>query len=165
MVEPVSPAGPLSRLGLAVVALTIGADQASKAIAEDNLPFGVTFDLVPLLALHRVHNPGIAFSFLAGFGPWPLIVLTAAITVLVLGIWSRSDEGGRWATVGYALIVGGAVGNLIDRVLYGYVIDFLLLHVGNTTLFVFNLADAALTIGPAILIVVFLWPRRSSPHA
>ncbi|MCP4386220.1 MAG: signal peptidase II [Hyphomicrobiales bacterium] len=151
----------MSRLGVAVIVLTIGVDQISKAISEATLPFGATFDLVPLLALHRVHNPGIALSFLTGFGAWPLVALTATITILVLGIWSRATEGGRWATVGYALIVGGAVGNLIDRILHGYVIDFLLLHIGEHTLFVFNLADVALTIGPLLLIIVYLWPLRS----
>ncbi len=73
----------------------------------------------------------------------------------------RAEDGGRWATVGYALIIGGALGNLIDRILHGYVVDFLLLHFGDWTLFVFNLADAALTLGPAILLIVYLWPWRA----
>ncbi|WP_421725147.1 signal peptidase II [Bauldia sp.] len=162
MTDLTPPSGPLSRLGLSVIAATILVDQASKAIAEAMLPFGVTIDVLPFLALHRVHNPGIAFSFLAGFGGWPLIVLTAVITVVVLILWAQSNEGGRWATVGYALIVGGALGNLIDRAIHGYVIDFLLLHTGTMTLFVFNLADTALTFGPAILVIIYLWPRRQS---
>ena len=76
----------------------------------------------------------------------------------MLVFWSTAKEGGRWATVGYALIIGGALGNLVDRILHGHVVDFLLLHFGDRTLFVFNLADAALTLGPAMLIVVYLWP-------
>ena len=102
-------------------------------------------DLLPILSLYRVHNPGIAFSFLADFGGLPLIVITVAITVVVLVFWRTAKDGGRWATVGYALIIGGALGNLVDRILHGHVVDFLLLHIGDRTLFVFNLADAALT--------------------
>ena len=74
-----------------------------------------------------------------------------------------ADGGGRrpLGAVGYALILGGAIGNLIDRIVHGYVVDFLLLHIGDWTLFVFNLADAALTLGPALLLVVYLWPWRA----
>ena len=73
----------------------------------------------------------------------------------------RNRDGGRIAAAGFALILGGAVGNLIDRLRFGYVIDFLLLHIGDRTLFVFNLADAALTLGPALLLVVYLWPAKA----
>jgi signal peptidase II len=160
MAEARRPDGPLSFLGLVVIAATLFIDQASKLWAEAALPEGQAFDLLPVLSLYRVHNPGIAFSFLAGFGGLPLIAITLAITVLVLAFWWTAKEGGRWATVGYALIVGGALGNVIDRVVHGYVIDFLLFHIGDWTLFVFNLADAALTLGPAILIIVYLWPGK-----
>lgn len=159
MADPNSPAGPLSPLGLGVIASTLVVDQASKALAEAGLPFAEPIDLLPILSLYRVHNPGIAFSFLADFGALGLILLTAAITGLVLTLWWRATEGGRLATVGYALIIGGALGNFIDRLVHGHVIDFLLLHLGDWTLFVFNLADAALTIGPLLLVLVYLVPR------
>lgn len=155
------PDGPFSVLGIAVVAATMLVDQASKQWAEAVLPEGEPVDLLPILSLYRVHNPGIAFSFLADLGGLPLIAITILITALVLFFWRTAQDGGRWATVGYALIIGGALGNLIDRIIHGTVIDFLLLHVGNWTLFVFNLADAALTLGPAILLILYLWPRRA----
>ncbi|MEQ8695979.1 MAG: signal peptidase II [Bauldia litoralis] len=165
MPDPRRPDGPLSRLGLSVIAATLIVDQATKFIAEAELPFGVTIDLLPFLSLHRVHNPGIAFSFLADYGVWALVGLTLAITVVVTVFWSQAMDGGKWATVGYGLIIGGAVGNLIDRIVHGHVIDFLLLHFGDWTLFVFNLADAALTVGPALLLVVYLWPGpRGGPE-
>lgn len=163
MAEPHRPDGPLSVLGIAIIAVTLVLDQAAKLWAEAALPEGQAFDLLPVLALYRVHNPGIAFSFLADFGGLPLIVVTLAITAIVLVFWATAKDGGRWATVGYALIVGGALGNLVDRVLHGHVVDFLLLHFGDRTLFVFNLADAALTLGPAILILVYLVAGRGSP--
>ena len=157
MAEHHRPPGPLSWLGLAVIVLTVAVDQASKLWAEGSLAAGEAIDLLPILTLYRVHNPGIAFSFLAGFGGLPLILITLGVMAIVLVFWRTAREGGRWATVGYALILGGALGNLIDRIAHGHVIDFLLLHIGDRTLFVFNLADAALTLGPAILIVVYLF--------
>ncbi len=162
MAETTRPAGPLSLLGLLVVGATVAIDQVSKQWALAALPEGHVFDLLPILSLYRVNNPGIAFSFLAGFGGLPLIGITIAITVVVLVFWVTAKEGGRWATVAYALIVGGALGNLVDRVLHGHVIDFLLLHFGDRTLFVFNLADTALTLGPAILILLYLWPGKGN---
>ena len=125
-------------------------------------PRGEAIDILPILSLYRVHNPGIAFSFLAGFGGLPLIVITARDhrrRADLLAARRRTAAG--WATVGYALIIGGALGNLVDRILHGHVVDFLLLHIGDWTLFVFNLADAALTLGPAILLIVYLWPWRA----
>ena len=119
--------------------------------------------MLPILSLYRVHNTGIAFSFLADFGGLPLIAVTVAITVGRARLLADArEDGGRWATVGYALIIGGALGNLVDRILHGHVVDFLLLHFGDWTLFVFNLADAALTLGPAILLIVYLWPRTGN---
>lgn len=156
--------GPLSALGLGVIAATLIADQISKVIAETTLPFGMTIEVVPFLALHRVYNPGIAFSFLTEFGDGALIAMVLAVTVAVVIFWSRTREGGNVATVAYALIVGGALGNLIDRLIHGHVIDFLLLHIGDRPLFVFNLADAALTGGPALLIILQIWPRRTGEH-
>lgn len=155
------PPGPLSAFGLGIVAATVAVDQAAKAIALATLPFGHSIPLVPFLDLHLIYNPGIAFSFLAGFGGTGLIVLTLTITVAVLAFWWRSRDGGRWAAAGYGLIVGGALGNLIDRFVHGEVVDFLLLYFGDWTLFVFNLADVALTFGPIVLLAVYLWPQ---PH-
>jgi signal peptidase II len=160
MAEARRPDGPLSLLGLLVIAGTAAVDQLSKQWALAVLPEGQVFDLLPFLSLYRVNNPGIAFSFLADFGGLPLIGATLAITVVVLIFWTTAREGGRLATVGYALIVGGALGNLVDRILHGHVVDFLLLHIGDRTLFVFNLADTALTLGPVILILLYLWPGR-----
>ena len=94
-----------------------------------------------------------------GFG---LVALPLAVTAVVLVFWVRNRDGGRLASAGFALILGGALGNLIDRLRLGYVVDFLLLHLGDWTLFVFNLADAALTLGPLLLILAFLRPAKHS---
>ena len=154
-----TPDGPLSGVGLGIVALVVAIDQLAKAIAEARLPLGEVIDVLPILALYRVHNTGIAFSMLAGSGA-ALIAVMVAVSAIVIVFWLSAHDGGRIAAAGFALILGGAVGNVIDRLRLGYVIDFLLLHVGGWTLFVFNLADAALTLGPALLLVVYLWPAR-----
>jgi signal peptidase II len=159
------PDGPLSPLGIAVVAATVAVDQATKLIAEQSLDYERAIDLLPVLSLYRVHNTGIAFSLLSGFGGIGLIALTLAVTVVVLAIWQRTTDGGRLAAAGYALIIGGAIGNLADRFLYGHVVDFLFLHLGERPLFVSNLADAALTLGPALLILVYLMPAGRSPDS
>ena len=153
--------GPLSPLGVTIVLVTILVDQATKFLAERSLPFGVEIDLLPFLSLYRIHNAGIAFSMLRDFGGLGLVALSVTITVAVLAFWWRSADGGRLAAAGYALIVGGALGNLLDRLQHGHVVDFLLLHFGDWTLFVFNLADVALSVGPALLIAAFLWPREA----
>ena len=156
------PAGPLSAFGATLVVAVVAIDQLSKWIAEMRLPFGETLDLLPILSLFRIYNTGIAFSFLSDLGPAFLIGMTAAISAIVVVFWVRAHDGGALATAGFALILGGAIGNLIDRLRFGYVIDFLLLHIGERTLFVFNLADAALTLGPALLIVGYLFPGAES---
>ncbi|HWJ73535.1 MAG TPA: signal peptidase II [Kaistia sp.] len=145
------PPGPLSRLGLSIVIAVIIIDQLSKAVAEAKLAYQQFIELLPILALFRVHNTGIAFSFAHGFDSLLIVGGTALITLVVLYLWSTASEGGRIVAVGFALIAGGAIGNLIDRVRFGYVVDFLYLHLGARGLFVFNLADVALTIGPILL--------------
>ena len=156
------PDGPLSVFGAGVVALVVAADQLAKALAEAALPLGLVIDVQPFLAFYRVHNTGIAFSMFAGSGV-VLIGLMLAVTAIVVAFWLQGGDGGRLAAIGFALILGGAFGNLIDRLRLGFVVDFLLFHVGDTTLFVFNLADTALTFGPAVLLVVYLWPARPDP--
>lgn len=152
------PDGPLSRLGILTIAATVVIDQVAKMLAEMRLPLGEAIDVLPILTLYRVHNTGIAFSMFAAFGSLTMILVMLAISAVVLALWLTTRDGGRLATLAYALIVGGAFGNLIDRLRLGEVIDFLLLHFGERTLFVFNLADAALTVGAALLVLLHLFP-------
>lgn len=149
--------GPFSALGLSVVAVTIVIDQLSKWIADANLAYQQLVEMLPFLALFRINNTGIAFSFGHGSDSLILIGLTAVVTLAVLYVWRGSTEGGRLAATGFALITGGALGNLIDRVIHGHVIDFLFLHWGDRGFFVFNLADVALTVGPILLAWVYLF--------
>ena len=149
--------GPFSRLGLSVALAVLIVDQVTKHVAERVLDYGNPIDFVPgLLSILLVYNTGIAFSVGHGLDAIALIGLTAVITAGVVWIWHGATEGGAVAATGFALILGGAVGNLVDRVLFGHVIDFLWLHLGERSLFVFNLADVALTFGPVLLACVYV---------
>ncbi len=156
------PDGPASRLGIIVIAATLLLDQVTKWIAQSTLNDGERTTFLPLLDLTYEQNTGIAFSFLRGVDSSVLLGLVVLITLVVLIIWQRSQEGGKIAAVGYGLIIGGAVGNIVDRVTHGYVVDFLILHWGDRDLFIFNLADFALTLGPLLLIYAYLRPRRAA---
>src|SRR5690606_27923806 len=107
--------GPGSIIGIAIIALVLAIDQAAKWAAEAWLLHEQPIDILPILALYLTYNTGIAFSFFAGLGTLPLIIGTAAITLGVLVFWARSREGGTLAAIGFALIIGGAVGNFVDR--------------------------------------------------
>lgn len=154
------PPGPSSALGVTVIALTLALDQATKWAADAWLVKDQVIDILPILALYLTYNPGIAFSMFESLGTLPLILGTAAITIGVLVFWQRTREGGALAAIGFALIIGGAVGNLVDRLVQGHVVDFLMLHTGERVLFVFNLADVALTLGPISLILAYILPSR-----
>lgn len=156
------PPGPASRLGLTVMVAVLAIDQITKLVAHVTLDGADKIDLLPILSLYLTQNTGVAFSFLRGTDSSLMLVIVGLITAIVLMLWVRSNEGGRLATIGFGLIVGGAIGNIVDRVLQGYVIDFLELSFGDRTLFIFNLADFALTVGPLLLIVAY-WRAARRP--
>ncbi|MCC6734709.1 MAG: signal peptidase II [Bauldia sp.] len=159
-VRSIVPPGPASRFGISVMAGTLIVDQASKWIAVATIKESAPQAILPILDLYYTENPGIAFSFLRGSSPTLLLLAVVAVTIAILVFWARSRDGGKLAALGFGLIVGGAIGNIVDRLIYGHVIDFLHLHIGDRTLFVFNLADAALTLGPILLVIAFLLPQR-----
>lgn len=154
------PPGPASRFGITVMAGTLIVDQVTKWIAVATIKESPPQAILPILDFYYTENPGIAFSFLRGSNPTLLLLAVVAVTIAILVFWARSSEGGKVAALGFGFIVGGAVGNIVDRLINGFVIDFLHLHIGDRTLFVFNLADVALTLGPFLLILAFLLPQR-----
>ena len=150
------PPGPLSLFGLSIVVVTLALDQIAKLVAEASLDYQQPIPLLPILSLLRVHNTGIAFSVGHGLDSLVLVLGTAVITVGVFYLWAVAKDGGRLVATGFALIAGGALGNLVDRVRFGHVVDFLYLHLGDRGFFVFNIADVALTLGPVLLIWHYL---------
>ena len=112
--------------GLAAVAVAL--DQWIKYLVETRLVMHEMVEVVPFLALYRTYNTGIAFSMLSSFGDTGLIVVSLAVIAFVLYLASRSTDDQWIARLGFALIIGGAIGNLIDRAVYGHVIDYILFH-------------------------------------
>jgi signal peptidase II len=146
--------GPLTRFGLAVAAAAAVLDQASKLwlLFVVDLPARGIVRLTPFLDLVLTRNTGISYGLFPQEGPmgqWVLLALKA-IAVILLWIW-LSRTSSRLAGLSLGLIIGGAIGNAIDRVAYGWVVDFVLFHVttANFTFnwYVFNLADVAIVAG------------------
>jgi signal peptidase II len=142
-----------SRVGpallLIVVALVL--DQATKIAVDHFLPFQEPVDLLPVLSLYRTYNTGVAFSWFAGASGVMIVGLRLAIVAFVVWLWFRTPAT-RWiAHLGFVLVIAGAFGNLIDRFLYGHVIDFVLCHIGTWSFAVFNLADSFITVGAVLI--------------
>ena len=143
-------------IGVAVMVL----DQWTKWLIVEN--FEKEFDfkvLLPVLELMRLHNTGAAFSFLSdagGWQRWVFIGLGVAVSAGIL-VWLRRlpPKGQGLLAAGLSLIVGGALGNVIDRVVHGYVIDFIRVHYDawNFDFPAFNVADSAITIGAALIVL------------
>ena len=147
---------------LGIALLIIVADQLTKTLIIGSFELGDSRTITSFFNLVRVHNAGAAFSFLAGASGWQrwfFVGLGLAATVFI--VWMLKQHGGqRLFSLAMALILGGALGNVIDRLLHGHVIDFLQFHwEGLAPVFhggyfpSFNIADGAITVGAVLLIV------------
>jgi len=135
--------------------LVLALDQASKLAVIDSLTAYV--DVIPLTSffnLVHVHNTGAAFSLFADQPGWQrgFFVAVALVAASIILYLLRKTAGRRVFSAALALILGGAIGNVIDRILYGHVIDFLDIYVGGWHWPAFNIADSAITVGAALLI-------------
>ena len=165
MQRPVRNALPWLLLSVLVIAL----DQWSKAWVLSSLP---EYTAIPVIEgfwnWFRTYNTGAAFSFLSDAGGWQIWFFTfLAITISgLLGFWLSRTERGDWRqAVPYALVIGGALGNVIDRLLHGHVIDFIQWHWRDYYWPAFNLADSAI-VGGAIGIALFgLWEGKRARKA
>ncbi len=144
-------------------ALVILLDLGTKALAVSWLDYSRPVEVLPVFDLTLLHNTGAAFSFLADHGGWQRW-LFAAIAVgasIGLTVWlSRLKAGETMLAVSLAAIIGGALGNLFDRLVHGYVIDFLSFHWQSYYFPAFNLADTAITLGAIGLIIESLRDAR-----
>lgn len=147
----------------ALAALVVVLDQISKLWIVAHFEFGEVLPLLAVFDLVLAHNTGAAFSFLhdaGGFQRWLFsgIAIAAAFWIVWL---LRKHAVEKWFALALALILGGALGNLIDRIAYGYVIDFLSFHWDGHYFPAFNLADSAITLGAILLIADNL---KGKPH-
>jgi signal peptidase II len=148
-----SGGGMLPWLGLALIILI--ADQFTKVLILGYYQLGDSTAVTSFFNIVRVHNTGAAFSFLASAGGWQRWFFTAlgACAALFIVWMLKSHSGQKLFSFAMACILGGAVGNVIDRVLYGYVVDFLDFHWRGMHFPAFNIADSAITIGASALIL------------
>lgn len=146
--------------------LIVVLDQLTKNLASANLEYARPLELLPVFDLTLLHNYGAAWSFLADAGGWQrwFFALLATVMSVVLVVWlKRLKSHETWLAIALALVLGGALGNLYDRVVLGYVVDFISVHYQRHYFPAFNLADAGITIGAIMLIIDTLWlsARRS----
>ena len=113
---------------IALIVAIIAIDQFSKWLTETLLPLHEQIAILPFLSFYRTYNEGVAFSFLSSVSDELLIMLTIVIIVFVIWLWKNLESGRFLSALGFALVLGGAIGNLIDRVWLGKVIDMIFFH-------------------------------------
>ena len=156
-----------------VSAIVIFLDQLTKWMAEAHLTKGESVIVTPFLNMTLWYNEGAAFSFLAGQGGWQrwfFAILALSVSLFILN-WLRTlPRTDKWTAIGLALVLGGAIGNLIDRVLAGKVIDFIDFHFPlpfvnpDYHFATFNVADIGISIGAALLIIISLFSTTNDEN-
>lgn len=153
---------------LIVSALVIAADQFTKMLIMDALTLYQRLPVLPFLDIVRMHNSGAAFSFLAGASGWQRWVFTGVAVAVSSGLlfWlvRLPRRGKSVLALGLALLIGGAIGNLIDRLIFGYVVDFILVYWREWSYPAFNIADSAITCGVILVLFDGLVLERRSPE-
>lgn len=154
----------LSWWPLAAVALVL--DQVTKAVIEATMVLHQSIYVLPVFDIVSARNPGAAFSFLANAGGWQRWAFTGfAVVVSAVIVWTLRRNplaGQRLQSAGLLLIASGAIGNAIDRVRHGYVVDFLAVHWKDAYFPAFNVADSCITIGAGLILLEALlqWRRE-----
>jgi signal peptidase II len=155
------------KAGLSLAALVFLADQAVKFMVVEVLQLQQRQEigLLPIFRLRWVENRGVSMGLLTAdndMARWGLVAMTAAIALFVaIWMWREKSRGDALAL---SLVLGGALGNIVDRVRFGYVVDYADLHFGDISPFlVFNVADAAITVGVLLLLVRALLTRDKAP--
>ncbi|MEM1404559.1 MAG: signal peptidase II [Pseudomonadota bacterium] len=138
------------------------ADQASKVLASKELLYAVPQEVFFWLNMTLHHNEGAAFSFLSDAGGWQrwfFAVLAVAVSTTLV-VWLRQlTREQRWLALGLSLVLGGAIGNLVDRLRLGYVVDFISVHYETWYFPTFNVADAAISVGATLIVIDSIWPQ------
>jgi len=146
-----------------ITILVIVLDQLTKILADQYLQYHQSVEVIPMFNLTLMYNKGAAFSFLANAGGWQrwfFLTLTSAVSIFIF-LWIRKLKTHQILQYSaLALILGGAIGNLIDRAIYGHVIDFLDVYFNQHHWPAFNIADSAITVGAILLI----YDTLKNPH-
>ncbi len=151
-------------MGFLAAVIIIALDQWTKYLASTELTYGLPVEILPVFNLTLQHNTGAAFSFLADAGGWQrwFFTIVSAVVSVVLLVWiSRLRSDQRLLIASLCFILGGAVGNLWDRVALGYVVDFISVHYDSAYFPAFNIADAAISLGAGLMILdMFINPEQ-----
>lgn len=150
---------------LFIAAIVIILDQISKWLIVSHIPFHSAVAILPVFNLTHVYNPGAAFSFLADAGGWQrhfFSALALGASIVIIFILRKHHQDQIFA-LALSLILGGAIGNLIDRVLLGHVIDFIQVYWGQHYFPAFNIADSAITIGAILMLWDGLFVKKPTP--
>ena len=160
----VGRAGPQSLWWLVLAFLIVVADQWSKAVIVTRFVEFERLNVLPVFDIVRFHNTGAAFSFLADAGGWQQWLFAGIAIAVSAGIvwyqWVLPPRNCKVLATGLALVLGGAIGNLIDRILLGYVVDFILVYYEDWSYPAFNVADSAITVGVTLIIIDSLFFER-----
>ncbi|MGQ0501890.1 MAG: signal peptidase II [Panacagrimonas sp.] len=148
-----------------LAAAVMVADQISKQLVIREIDRFDSIAVVPMLNLVHMHNTGAAFSMMNQMPPWFFVLLGVGVAIGILVWLRRNPSGQRLVAAGLSLILGGALGNVIDRVRLGHVTDFVDFYVGNWHFAAFNVADAAITVGAGLLLLDMLLDSRRRPPA
>ncbi|WP_343735195.1 signal peptidase II [Acidovorax sp.] len=140
---------------LAWAVLLMGADQITKTLILNHYQLGDSTFITSFFNIVRAHNTGAAFSFLSDAGGWQRWLFTGiGLAATIFIVWQlRAHPGQKLFSFALSSILGGAVGNVVDRLMHGYVVDFLQFHYAGWYFPSFNLADSAITVGAACLIL------------
>ena len=139
----------------ALALLLVVLDQLSKYWVSASFGYGEARAVTGFFNLVLTHNQGAAFSFLASASGWQrgFFIVIALVAMVVIGVLLARHSGAKLFCLSLALILGGAIGNVIDRIVLGYVVDFLDFHIAGWHWPAFNLADSAITVGAVLLVV------------
>jgi signal peptidase II len=156
------------RWAFALAAMILLADVVTKELVQSIFAYGERLPLTGFFNLVFVMNPGAAFSFLAGADGWqkPVLIGIGIVAAVVIGFMLVRNPMDRLSAFGLAAILGGALGNVIDRARHGAVVDWIDFHLGGWHWPAFNIADIGITVGAAALILasMFVSPRKDAPQ-
>jgi len=157
------PNAHLKLLWLSVLVIVL--DQIAKYWAVTQLPFHQAVSVVPYFDWYLTYNRGAAFSFLADAGGWQrwFFTITTIIISTVIFVWIKKlEHNEKMTAIALSLILGGAIGNLIDRIYLGHVVDYVQIWLGNYPWPAFNIADAAISIGAVVLILTSITDAKKT---
>lgn len=149
------------RFGIAIVCVVL--DQVTKLAAERALDLHEAIAVMPMFNIALAYNYGAAFSFLnvpGGAQRWIFTGISLVVSLLIIVWLYRLTIQEKWLSLSFSLILGGAVGNLIDRALHGYVIDFIQVYYDPYYFPTFNIADSAIFCGAALLIILTFFEKK-----